>query len=163
MFFCPFLILHFLLPLSFIINCTSKINKFIVCIVHDIDRRIDFMSSLELTDLPIRDGHVSKRSPTTRSKPHDIIIHILFLCKKRTCYLLAYLCRLNLDYLNVRSQLLMSKRNKHHIYALTAEKSPARPGPVSLIFSNSPENFLRKTILIFYVPFIHMSNVHSRY
>lgn len=71
--------------------------------VLDIYRRIDFMGSLELTVLPIRAGHVRKRSPTTRSKPHDIIIHILFLCKKRTCYLLAYLCRLNLDNLNVRN------------------------------------------------------------
>lgn len=123
------------------------------------------MGSLELTVHPIRAGHVSKRSPTTRSKPHDIIIHILFLCKKRTCYLLAYLCRLNLDNLNVRnvSYHLPAPHEQKKQTSYLRSHSRKKPGPVSLIFSNSPENFLRKTKLIFYVPFIHMSNVHSRY
>lgn len=109
-----------------------------MCIVHDIDRRIDFMSSLELTDLPIRDGHVSKRSPTTRSKPHDIIIHILFLCKKRTCYLLAYLCRLNLDNLNVRnvSYHLPAPHEQKKQTSYLRPHGRKKPGPARPSFTN---------------------------
>lgn len=116
--------------------------------VLDIYRRIDFMGSLELTVLPIRAGHVRKRSPTTRSKPHDIIIHILFLCKKRTCYLLAYLCRLNLDNLNVRNvsyHLPAPHEQKKQTSDLRShgrkKPGPARPGPAQ--FHSFSQTLLR--------------------